>query len=108
MAARFQHDGFELAYERHGDPAAEPVVLLHGLSDSRTTWSLLADALASSHCVYSLDARGHGESARAPGRYSIEGYGGDVACFCREVVARPATLVGHSLGGLTAAYVAAT
>ena len=108
MSERFHHDGLNLVYDRHGDPAAPPVVLFHGLSDSRITWDDLPNALQQDHCVYALDARGHGESDRAPGGYLIEGYGGDAVAFCRDVVGRPAALVGHSLGGYTAAYVAAT
>jgi pimeloyl-ACP methyl ester carboxylesterase len=53
-----------------------------------------------------IDLRGHGESDRAPGTYVLERYGPDVAEILRTVAGRPAALVGHSLGGCVAWWVA--
>ena len=53
-----------------------------------------------------LDLRGHGRSAHAPGTYTVDRYGEDVVGALRETVGRPAVLVGHSLGGVVAWWVA--
>jgi pimeloyl-ACP methyl ester carboxylesterase len=52
--------------------------------------------------VVRLDLRGHGASAHAPGTYLIDRYGADVAAVLERVAARPAVVVGHSLGGVAA------
>jgi pimeloyl-ACP methyl ester carboxylesterase len=62
--------------------------------------------LAQDWQVFAVDLRGHGLSEHLPGTYRVQDYARDVAAFLREVVARPAVLVGHSLGGLVAVCVA--
>lgn len=105
---RFDHDGIELAYDEHGPADGNPVVLLHGLSLDRHTWHRLVPHLTQQHRVFTLDQRGHGESAHAPGTYELAHYGADAEAFCERVVGRPAVLVGHSLGGVVAFHVART
>jgi pimeloyl-ACP methyl ester carboxylesterase len=53
-----------------------------------------------------VDLRGHGRSGHAPGTYTVERYGEDVVAALREGVGRPAVLVGHSLAGVVAWWVA--
>jgi esterase len=53
-----------------------------------------------------MDLRGHGRSGRAPGTYHLARYGADVVRVLEEVAAAPAVLVGHSLGGVVAWWVA--
>ena len=95
----FQHDGLDLYYERHGSPAGVPVVLLHGLSSCGGSYVELLDALGDRVDAYTLDFRGHGQSARASGTYVGANYSADVRAFVTEVVGRPAFMAGHSLGG---------
>jgi pimeloyl-ACP methyl ester carboxylesterase len=52
-----------------------------------------------------LDLRGHGRSTHTPGQYRLLDYGGDVVGVLREL-GTPAVLVGHSLGGVIAWWVA--
>lgn len=89
-------------------PAAGPgLVILHGLSGSHAEFLHLVPELAKQAHVYLLDLRGHGQSGRAASGYLIADYAGDVAAFLRQVVRRPAVLLGHSLGGLVATHLAA-
>jgi esterase len=83
-----------------------PVVLLHGVSGSSRTYDWLPDEVVRGRRVVRIDLRGHGRSERAPDGYAIADYGGDVVAVLREVARRPAVLVGHSLGGVTAWWVA--
>ena len=96
----FHHDGIDLHYERHGSPDGLPVVLLHGLSSCGATYVELLAALGDRVDAYTLDFRGHGQSARASGTYVGAKYSADVRAFLAQVVGRPVFLAGHSLGGV--------
>lgn len=82
------------------------LVILHGLSGSHAEFVHLLPELSRLAHVYLLDLRGHGLSGRGAGAYQLPDYSRDVAAFLRQVVARPALVVGHSLGGLVAVWLA--
>ncbi len=95
-------DGNRLVADVWGDPASEPVLLLHGGGQTRHAWGRTARGLAEAG-FYSiaLDKRGHGDSDWAPdGDYAIATYAEDLRAVLRQL-GRPAALVGASLGGLT-------
>lgn len=89
-----------------GDGGAPPVLLLHGITASVRTWDWLVPHLVDRYRVIRLDFRGHGRSGRAPGAYQPHGYVSDAAATCRELAGGPCVVVGHSLGGGTAAALA--
>jgi non-heme chloroperoxidase len=101
------HGGLTLAAGQFGDPAAPPVILLHGGGQTRHTWTDTAGRLAAAgFFAVSVDHRGHGDSAWDPeGDYSLEAFAGDVRALV-AALARPAgplpILVGASLGGIAA------
>jgi pimeloyl-ACP methyl ester carboxylesterase len=95
-ATMLQAAGATVAYEVVG--AGPPVVLVHGLTESRRIWDPLVEPLAADHTVVLLDLPGHGESGPS------EAYdGAALANAVGSVVAAtgidPPLLVGHSLGG---------
>jgi pimeloyl-ACP methyl ester carboxylesterase len=102
---RFTRHGTSLAYDDSAEPDLQPLVLLHGLSSARTTWATIAERLTGRYRLLALDHRGHGESEHAAGTYTLDHYGPDTIAFCEEVVGAPVVLIGHSLGGVIAAYV---
>lgn len=51
-----------------GDPAAAPLVLLHGTPFSSFIWRHIARALAHDHCVYVWDMPGYGASDKHKGQ----------------------------------------
>src|SRR5205807_2338046 len=53
-----------LAFERHGE--GPPLVLLHGITQSRGSWAPLLPTLSASHDVLAIDLKGHGESSADP------------------------------------------
>lgn len=55
--------GGELAVFEWGRPAAEPLVLVHGLTDTHRIWATVAALLADGFRVITYDVRGHGRSA---------------------------------------------
>lgn len=79
-----------------------PVVLVHGIGDSALTWALVMGRLARHHDVYALDLLGHGLSGLPAGRHyaTVDEHVAAVAGLIRQVVRRPALVVGNSLGGM--------
>jgi pimeloyl-ACP methyl ester carboxylesterase len=97
-----------LHYEDDGDPDAPPILLLHGITQSTATWGWIVPHLAGDHRVVRLDFRGHGGSGRTPGAYVFAGYVADATAICERVLGLPTVVLGHSLGGGTAAGLAQT
>jgi pimeloyl-ACP methyl ester carboxylesterase len=90
-----------------GPPSGPTLVFLHGGS---ARWRAYEDTLldlARSVHLFAPDLRGHGHSGRVPGRYALQDYADDIIAFLRQVIAQPAALFGHSLGGHVALLVAA-
>jgi pimeloyl-ACP methyl ester carboxylesterase len=90
-----------LNVETAGDESAPPILLMHGITSSRRSWDWFVPRLSDRYRVLSLDFRGHGSSGRAPGDYQPRAYVTDAVAVLAQV--GPAILVGHSLGGVTAA-----
>jgi pimeloyl-ACP methyl ester carboxylesterase len=102
---RVENGGVELHVEVEGPDDATPVVFLHGVSGCRKTYDFLPPEIAQGRRIVRVDLRGHGNSGHAPGTYVIDRYGEDIAAVLRAIGSR-ALLVGHSLGGVTAWWVA--
>jgi pimeloyl-ACP methyl ester carboxylesterase len=102
---RVENGGVELNVEVQGPTDATPVVFLHGVSGCTRTYDFLPPEIAAGRRIVCVDLRGHGRSQHAPGTYVIDRYGEDVVAVLR-LLDRPAVLVGHSLGGVTAWWVA--
>jgi pimeloyl-ACP methyl ester carboxylesterase len=104
--SKFRHGDVALAYDDTGETDLVPLLLLHGLSSSRSTWSRLTAALRGRFRILALDDRGHGESDHASGSYLLPRYTSDAVAFLEQMSASPAVLIGHSLGGVIAATMA--
>jgi pimeloyl-ACP methyl ester carboxylesterase len=101
-------DDVDLHLEIDGADDAPPVLVLHGITQSTATWAWLVAHLADRHRVVRLDFRGHGRSGRTPGAYRFPDYIADATAVCEQVLGQPAVVIGHSLGGGTAAGLAQT
>lgn len=84
-----------------GDGA--PVVLVHGTGRTGRSWDAVARALAGTHRVLALDARGHGLSEATERGYGEHQRTADLAAFVDAAGLMRAHFVGHSLGGATVA-----
>lgn len=97
-----------IRYAEQGDPAGEPLILLHGYTDSWYSFSRLLPLLApGGYHVFAVDQRGHGCSERPAGGYTVDDFAADVDAFMEAVGIDRATVVGHSMGSLVARRVAA-
>jgi len=90
-----------------GDPARPTIVMLHGGGQNRFSWKNTGQILAGrSFHVIALDARGHGDSDRAPdAEYTVDAFARD-ADSVLDQIGRPVVLIGASMGGLTGIIVA--
>jgi pimeloyl-ACP methyl ester carboxylesterase len=83
-----------------------PLVLLHGLTGSGACWIPLARALEGEFDVVMPDARGHGNSSTPLTGYQYENHATDVVGLIQGLGLAAPVLLGHSMGGMTAAVVA--
>lgn len=97
--------GADVHYERTGGAEAA-LVLLHGLTGNGACWRPVAQALQDAFDVVMPDARGHGQSSTPSQGYRYDDHAQDVAELIRGLELRPPVLVGHSMGGMTAAVIA--
>lgn len=83
------------------------VLLLHGLLGRASHWAATARRLAPRYRAIALDQRGHGRSDKPEGPYDPEAYAQDAIAAIEQLGSAPVTLIGHSMGALTAWQVAA-
>ncbi len=96
--------GRRIRYLEAGE--GEPVLFLHGFGGDLGGFALNQAALADRYRTIALDLPGHGGSSKAVDRGSIEELGQAVVDVMDSLELGPAHLVGHSLGGAVALWLA--
>ena len=89
-----------------GDPAARPLLLIHGVTSSAAVWWRLGPALAATgRRVVAVDQAGHGRTGHWQGHHRFRDNAADVAAFVRAAGLDRDDLqvVGHCWGAMTAA-----
>jgi N-formylmaleamate deformylase len=105
MSGVCQANDINIHYLRTGG-CKPPVVLLHGLTGSGACWIPLARGLKGEYDVVMPDARGHGNSSTPLNEYRYEDHASDVVGLIQGLGLVAPVLLGHSMGGMTAALVA--
>lgn len=84
-----------------------PIILLHGLLTNGACWTPLARKLEEDYDVIMPDARGHGNSSAPVNHgYNYNNLATDVLNLIKTLELTTPVLLGHSMGGMTAALVA--
>lgn len=97
-------NGINIHYTRTGG-IKPPLILLHGLTANGACWTTFANALQAEFDVIMPDARGHGKSSVPDNGYQYEDHANDIAGLIKALKLSPPILIGHSMGGMTAAVV---
>ena len=96
-------DGLTLAAQAQGDPASPEILLVHGLGQSRLSWTRqLHDPSLAGYRLVSFDLRGHGDSDKPADEAAYADgarWADDVAAVIAAAGLRRPVLVGWSLGG---------
>lgn len=95
-----QVNGIQMYYQVAGQ--GEPLVFIHGLGSSGRDWEFQVDHFYHEYQVMVFDARGHGQSEKPPGPYSIPLFAQDTAALIRALDLGPTHVVGISMGGMIA------
>jgi len=98
-------NGINIHYTRTGG-SKPPLILLHGLTANGACWTPLTHFIEKDYDVIMPDARGHGKSSVPDYGYQYEDLANDVVGLIEALRLAPPILVGHSMGGMTAAVVA--
>jgi pimeloyl-ACP methyl ester carboxylesterase len=90
-----------------GPQVGTPIVFLHGVGRCWQDFDALVPPLAWRWRIHGIDFRGHGLSARTPGKYLVRDYVRDAVALLTQHIDQPLILYGHSLGAMVAAATAA-
>ena len=97
--------GLKIHYLEWGEPAEEPLILIHGFLDHARSWEPFVAALekksAEPRWIIAPDCRGHGDSGwvGAGGYYHFPDYLLDLESLVECLDVPRVSLMGHSMGG---------
>jgi pimeloyl-ACP methyl ester carboxylesterase len=94
---KIQSNGINLYYEIHGE--GQPLLFIHGLGSSARDWELQVTDFAKSYKVITFDLRGHGQSDKPAGPYSMSMFAADTVGLLKALGIESPHVVGLSLGG---------
>jgi 3-oxoadipate enol-lactonase len=94
-------DGAHLAFTDAGS-RAPALVFVHGWQADGSVWRDLRAALAPGVRSITVDLRGSGASAAAPGPYQLKRFAADLRELIDALGIAPVVLVGHSMGATAA------
>jgi pimeloyl-ACP methyl ester carboxylesterase len=100
--------GVELDVWSEGDPAAPPIIFLHGFPESQRTWRHQMAEFARDHYCIAPDQRGYGVSSKPPlvSDYSADKLTADIFALADALGVDQFTIAGHDWGGAIAWSVA--
>jgi pimeloyl-ACP methyl ester carboxylesterase len=95
-------NGETIAYLDSGSPQAQPLVLIHGYTDSARDWLPVEPLLGKRFRLIIVDLRGHGASAKPECCYTRFDFAYDIKLLLDALHIATADVAGHSLGSLVA------
>jgi pimeloyl-ACP methyl ester carboxylesterase len=94
----------QLYYNSYGSESFPPLIILHGLLGSSDNWHSFGKIFGEHFRTFVLDARNHGRSPHSD-VFNYHAMSEDVVEFVRQKNLSSVSLLGHSMGGKTAALV---
>jgi esterase len=95
----------KLHYNSYGSRTSPALIVLHGLLGSSDNWHSFGKAFGETFYTITLDARNHGRSPHSDD-FNYQVMAEDVVEFMTQHNLTSASLLGHSMGGKTAALAA--
>ncbi|MFC2112481.1 alpha/beta fold hydrolase [Bacteroidota bacterium] len=93
----------ELYYKKLG--SGPPLIIIHGLYGSSDNWLSIGKSLSEKFTVYLVDQRNHGQSPHND-VHNYESMRDDLVGFMDQHKVQNAIIIGHSMGGKTAMFLA--
>lgn len=101
-------DGYQMTYLTAGNPENTPVVMVHGWLYHAGMWRGLMNALSADYYCIAVDLLGHGHSDKPHSAdYSIRTSGQRVLDLVSKLGYEQFIYIGHSMGGMIGANIAA-
>lgn len=108
MEKNFTIKSKQLACTLAGDPNNPPIILLHGWTSHRGVWRQTISALEGKYYCVAVDLLGFGASDKPEGSdYSLSAQGQRILMLADQLGFKTFSLIGHSMGGQIAMYIAA-
>jgi 3-oxoadipate enol-lactonase len=101
-------DDCRLHVVRDGAAGRAPVLFINSIGLDHTMWDGQVETLAAHHDIIRYDSRGHGQSDIIGGDYTIDMLGMDALSVIDATGVDCLSVVGCSIGGMTAMWLAAT
>lgn len=102
--------GITMHYMEAGDPNAQPLLLIHGFTDSSRIWRLPMLEMQDAFHIFAVDCRGCGQSDKPESfLYTMKEFVEDLVAFMDAVHVDSAFVLAHSMGtliGQTLAFMA--
>ena len=92
-------DGVSIRYSLAGNPKGPRIALIHSLAMDRTFWTPVVQRLTGTALILTYDCRGHGDSDKPEGPYTIDLFADDLADLLDAVGWKSAIVAGASMGG---------
>ncbi|MEX0998454.1 MAG: alpha/beta fold hydrolase, partial [Thermodesulfobacteriota bacterium] len=99
-----QVNGVKLYYEVHGE--GDPVILICGLGSQLQSWATQVPIYSKHFKVIVFDNRGSGKSDKPEEKYLTSDMADDTAALMEELGIESAHIVGKSMGGMIAQWLA--
>jgi esterase len=108
QTGRARSGELSIHYRKLGTPGDTPILIVHGLSYFSYDWLGVAHSLGAGREVVAMDMRGFGDSDWSPSHdYGVPAMAEDIVSVLDHLRWTRALLVGHSMGGRSAACAAA-
>ena len=101
-------DGARIHYQLYGDLSSgkTPLLILHGSIMSAEAMRPMVEPFAASRPVIAIDQRGHGRTGDLPGAITYEMLADDAAGVLKALKVPTADVLGYSMGGTAAFFMA--